>query len=334
MLPFKDGTIPNEEGEPPMRCPRLGLIVLLASLGLVASPAAAADADNIQPKSFKWDFQITPAASDGTELTLTCVIPRTIMRRQKVQAMQYSHEPKEVWDEKGTRYARFQFKNLRAPDTLTIRGDIDLYKLDLATAKDSDPSTLPRERPWPDYLVAEKHIEKDAPQITREAVALRGQDDLETIQNTLAFVRKKLRYSKPKTPGGAVAALEQGHGVCLEFSDLFVALCRANRLHSRVCTGYVTDASDSRQQGWHAWVEVHLDKYGWIPFEPTTEGPVVLDRRKNGYVYLSWRRSDADQGYLRYTTRGTRAEVKDIFSIEKRTTSLSPAPWAVSPGKR
>jgi transglutaminase-like putative cysteine protease len=66
-------------------------------------------------------------------------------------------------------------------------------------------------------------------------------------------------------------------GYCEQFSGAFAALARAADLPSRVAIGFTWGAQDPedptifRVRGIHAhaWPEVYLDGFGWVPFEPT-----------------------------------------------------------------
>jgi transglutaminase-like putative cysteine protease len=71
--------------------------------------------------------------------------------------------------------------------------------------------------------------------------------------------------------------LETRRGFCQQFASAFAAMARAIGLPSRVAVGYTTGESDASRPGIyevsgsnaHAWPEVHLGEYGWVPFEPT-----------------------------------------------------------------
>jgi transglutaminase-like putative cysteine protease len=75
-------------------------------------------------------------------------------------------------------------------------------------------------------------------------------------------------------------------GYCEQFAAAFAALARAADLPARVAVGFtpgVQDPNDPtlfRVRGTHAhaWPEVYLGEYGWVPFEPTpTRGPPRAD---------------------------------------------------------
>jgi transglutaminase-like putative cysteine protease len=75
---------------------------------------------------------------------------------------------------------------------------------------------------------------------------------------------------------------ETRRGYCEQFSAAFAALARSVGLPARVAVGFTPGVQDDndptlfRVRGVHAhaWPEVYLGEYGWVPFEPTiTRGP-------------------------------------------------------------
>ena len=63
--------------------------------------------------------------------------------------------------------------------------------------------------------------------------------------------------------------------VCEEYASLFVALCRASNIPARVIEGYsagymVEGQEKSADDIRHAWAEIYLKGYGWVPSEVTT----------------------------------------------------------------
>ena len=59
-------------------------------------------------------------------------------------------------------------------------------------------------------------------------------------------------------------------GVCQDYTHLFIAVCRENKIPARYVSGYLDQGSDyigSSQL--HAWVEAFVPNAGWIGFDPT-----------------------------------------------------------------
>ena len=70
-------------------------------------------------------------------------------------------------------------------------------------------------------------------------------------------------------------------GYCDYFSSAMVMLARSSGLPARMVIGYSTGQYDYgknvfvvTEKNAHAWPEIHISPYGWVPFEPTTNlGP-------------------------------------------------------------
>jgi transglutaminase-like putative cysteine protease len=101
------------------------------------------------------------------------------------------------------------------------------------------------------------------------------------------YLRSEFTYDQTVGPGHSQDALlsflfETRRGYCEQFAASFAALARSVDLPARVAIGftqginYPDDPTLYRVRGVHAhaWPEVFLGEYGWVPFEPTPQrGP-------------------------------------------------------------
>lgn len=124
------------------------------------------------------------------------------------------------------------------------------------------------------YVKPQLKIESDKKEIINKANELT--QDLTTDYRKAAaifeYVNTKMSYDTSETYAnkGAAAALSSSRGVCEEFATLFVALCRAEEIPSRVVAGYKVEKSNGKETLIdHTWAEIYLDDYGWLPVEPT-----------------------------------------------------------------
>ena len=111
--------------------------------------------------------------------------------------------------------------------------------------------------------------------IIRQAAAQipNSQSEADTVKNVFDFVVNHMQYNPfdANKVKGSVRALQTGTGVCEEFADLFVSLCRAKGIPARTVAGCdlpFTDYSLSYNNG-HKWCEVYLKDYGWVLFDAT-----------------------------------------------------------------
>ncbi|MBU3101786.1 MULTISPECIES: transglutaminase-like domain-containing protein [Clostridium] len=131
---------------------------------------------------------------------------------------------------------------------------------------------------YTDYLKAAVKIEVNDAGIQAKAKAL-TQNITNQYDKAFAifkFVNTSMTYdlNSPYANTGAVSALAHKVGVCEDYSELYVALCRASGIPSRTVSGYrnwnggsstTIDVTSER----HMWAEVYFPNYGWTIVEPT-----------------------------------------------------------------
>lgn len=75
--------------------------------------------------------------------------------------------------------------------------------------------------------------------------------------------------------------IEKRHGVCQDFTHLFLAIARANHIPARYVSGYLHQGNgyfgDSQM---HAWAEAYIPQAGWVGFDPTNDILVANDHIK------------------------------------------------------
>jgi transglutaminase-like putative cysteine protease len=82
-------------------------------------------------------------------------------------------------------------------------------------------------------------------------------------------------------------------GVCQDFAHVLLGAARMRGLPARYVSGYLvparTASTESKQQeviggqASHAWAEILVPKFGWMPFDPTLGGPVGLQHVRVAY---------------------------------------------------
>lgn len=221
------------------------------------------------------------------KVQLICMIPQDIENVQKVHSITYSRPATRIFEENGTKYAEFTIENENGIFPIYINTKIELFSHDFKSAKKG--RTVAMDAPEK-YLAAEKFIEKDDSLIRSCESFLVDKDTLKTIKNIYDYVSNNMVYSR-NFPGekGAARALRQLKGDCSEFTDLFVALCRANNIPAMAVSGYYVDFTNTPR---HAWAEVYCGKYGWFRLDPTTGRSRNFDYLPNNYIQLSTIRND------------------------------------------
>jgi hypothetical protein len=126
------------------------------------------------------------------------------------------------------------------------------------------------------YLQSQQYWEVDNPNIQKIA------DELKTASKIYQYVVDNLIYdygrlSETSTRFGAANALaNQDSAMCMEFTDLFIAIARAAGIPARAVNGYAYTTNSSlrplslKQDILHAWPEYYdYQKQLWIPIDPT-----------------------------------------------------------------
>lgn len=230
-----------------------------------------------------------------TDLRLTCCIPKTIEGRQRVIDIRFSPQPLAIYDAGENRYAVFYFANPAGDLEVKVSGEIELYRYDIETAISFRAAVTTTnairlsDRERSDALKAEKLLEVDDPAVKKLAGLIKGpqerlsgrawskealrEAEIETIRDILEWTRQHLVYEEyhdnNKGPGASAArAIAMGKGMCQDFANLFVTLCRAKGLPAKSMKGLYT-FFDGGKTPTHQWAEVFISDLGWVPFDPT-----------------------------------------------------------------
>lgn len=89
------------------------------------------------------------------------------------------------------------------------------------------------------------------------------QDKRDQAKLVFSWVRDNIKYKHPPETWGNIATLQTMSGDCGSSSFLFVSLCRALEIPSRVVFGRIV--SNEGKSTPHAWAECYID--GWIPVD-------------------------------------------------------------------
>lgn len=247
-------------------------------------------------------------------IKFTCLIPRNLDGIQKVKNIKYSKSPHRIFEDNGNQYAEFIIDSIDKKIELDIFVDIDIIKYDLDAVKDNKLifDTVVT------FLNDEKYIDKNDENISHKAIELKRDDEIKTIKNIFNFVNKQITYTgfNPDEVGAA-KALQTKSGDCTEFTDIFVALCRANNIPAKSVEGLSIEYIGTPK---HSWAEVYTNKYGWIRIDPTPGNAFGMNNLKNKYIQLSIVRNDKnlqDGHYYGYRYWGNPINVNQIINIRQ-----------------
>ncbi|MCL5010381.1 MAG: transglutaminase family protein [Patescibacteria group bacterium] len=127
-----------------------------------------------------------------------------------------------------------------------------------------------------DYLKSDPNWQSDNPEILKIAKKLKTAEAIyDYVVNTLHYDFSRVRENKTRL--GALNALKNPKGaVCLEFTDLFIALSRSAGIPAREIDGFAYTTNERKKPSLqvedvlHAWPEYYdFSKKTWIMVDPT-----------------------------------------------------------------
>ncbi len=281
---------------------------------------------SIQNNTVEFDLSysfFTP--KDTAKINLTVALPQTIQDRQEILSIKYSQKPARIFRENGNRYAEFVFFRPEKRTKLKISVRARLFRYDLLAAGKKNGRKYYEQSEFEDFLKQEKYIEKDDPRIRQIAKSIEGRTEVEIVRNIFGHVTGNLKYhAHSGKDWGAIGALRKKRGDCSEYADLFIALCRAKNIPARFITGYMIRLDDVSPK--HNWVEVYLQKYGWVPFDPSSGDVrnsilrnIAFGRMRPVYIYVSHIRNDEtlnNYQFAGYTYWGDKPRLKESIEFK------------------
>jgi hypothetical protein len=259
-----------------------------------ASPIVTPPKGDIQVVSFEINCKLQ-STGKLSSMRIFFGIPKTIEGSQNVINLNFKPSPIAVYDDNDTRYAIFNFRDPPQSISLTLKGEIELHRRDLMTAlsswnaggQSSISALSHAERA--EYLKAEEFIEVNDSGIRAIANTIESPSarlakisrsngveatqtaEIETVQEILQWLRRNIKYEMNDEVVGAAKTVKRGKGKCQEFSELFIALCRAKGLPARYVSGLNTyfDERNPNSTSRHGWAEVFVSGLDWVPFDPT-----------------------------------------------------------------
>jgi len=108
---------------------------------------------------------------------------------------------------------------------------------------------------------------------------------LSMLHDMLVDLHEHITFDTNRTDSGTTAAdaFALKHGVCQDFSHIFIAAARSLGLPARYIGGYLVQQNGvATSEAGHAWAEAHIPDLGWVGFDPSN-GVCITD----GYVRVA-----------------------------------------------
>ncbi len=105
-----------------------------------------------------------------------------------------------------------------------------------------------------------------------ESCKFKSASPMDVADNLCEYVNKNFNYKKGVT--NVFTKIDEvwylKTGVCQDFTNILIQLCRIAEIPTRYVSGYVFAAGRFRgASATHAWVEVYIPNYGWLGLDPT-----------------------------------------------------------------
>lgn len=103
-----------------------------------------------------------------------------------------------------------------------------------------------------------------------EEMAGRFSTPLDRAHALTSAIGERLRFDTDATHPGTTApeAFTAGHGVCQDFTHVFLAAARFLKIPARYVSGYLHKPGEPEQEAGHAWAEAFIPDLGWVSFDP------------------------------------------------------------------
>jgi transglutaminase-like putative cysteine protease len=263
---------------------------------LCSSPVGANEADsksNITETEFVISYDVEgrhkswldslfkrSSSQKSRTMKLWVNLPQPIPGKQEVTKISFQPEPSRHFKKNGNDYVEYEFDVPKKTAHFEIIIQAKISQRNLSTIIHSGSATTEADPNLDSNLIHERMIEKDHPLIQELASKINGENRLDTIREIYHFVPTYLSIDLTKVKGvGAARTAETKKGMCIDYCDLFVALCRAKNIPARVVAGFKCPFSASPK---HSWTEVYVEPYGWISLDPTmlpNVPPAAIDDR-------------------------------------------------------
>lgn len=239
-----------------------------------------------------------------------------------------------ITDKSGNEIAIFYFANIKSGETINVKIS---YTIEINNSGiNFDPAIIPDDyaelaSDVKDYLLSEGDIDINNEQIREAAESIIGNIKNPYLKGKAIydFIVKNIDYENIEDESGVqgiTQTLSIKRGNCADITKLFIALARASGIPARQVDGVVffPNVSETKcieKQG-HAWTEIYLPIYGWIPVDPT----FGISEKENYFCFEYDKHIKEFYGQIYSRSSGS---LYRGSSIEARTeTKMSSAPVA------
>ncbi len=267
--------------------------------------------ENMVPQNFS--VEIEYILTNRSQVTLNDIetfmrIPFTYSPYQEINSIQTSIPvSEEIFDNHWNKLFKFEVgEDLLPGERLSIRSTIDItmFEFDYSDISqdlyyDEDDPDLIR------YTGEDLFIDSDNPAIVDLAWEIIGNETSPVRIAGMLYnhIARNLYYDYERAEDreyefmNASEILDIGKGICSDYSILYTAMLRAVGIPARLAAGIpvytILYETGKEIDVGHAWVEIKIPGYGWVPVDITTEENFwtsnyfldIVTERGPGYIY-------------------------------------------------
>jgi len=213
-------------------------------------------------------------------------VPQTYLPFQIIEKRKSNYsETDDLYTDDCNLIARFNLGSLQEGESVNVYIDCStiLYEYEYADISGGQDSYKFGDKDLSLYTKGEYFINSDSRTIKSTVENVIGGEKgplaiagklYDFVCNTLVYDQERLS-EKDFSFYYASDILQRGRGICTDYAILYAALCRAAGIPARFVQGIpvftMLTEGDGRLSYGHAWVEIKLPSYGWIPIDVTAE---------------------------------------------------------------
>ena len=215
-------------------------------------------------------------------------VPQTYQPFQTIKNCNFSYnKTDEIYSDDYNLIAKFDLGSLSAGESKEAYFSCDALLSEYGYEKIEDEiySYDPADADLFTYTKDEYYLNSNSRQIQSVVNTVIGEETIpvKMAEKLYNYVANRMDYDEERLGRGGTGSgysyaseiLQRGKGVCADYSILYTTLCRAAGIPAKFVQGIpvfsILTEGGGRLPYAHAWVEIKLPGYGWVPIEVTAE---------------------------------------------------------------
>jgi hypothetical protein len=207
-------------------------------------------------------------------------------KRQEVLFSSVNYNPNYYLDDNKNKLARIQLLNLKNKTIIISAYEkIKIFGYDFSKIRYDENMEFDKDSRK--YLDS-KNINLNIANSEIIAEKINSDNTVDLVKKLYDYVIDNVSYKLRGDEWNGLMTYMNKEGQCIDYSDYFVSLCRSKKIPARTVTGFVAENGEGKMG--HAWSEVYIKGYGWIPFDLTFDDSgnyTKFNKLYNAYLYYN-----------------------------------------------